>query len=182
MALKESILNLNTALRTTLQNVPAVVDTLIRGLDKVADAADEQTNYSTDEHVVGKWIDGSTVYEKTLNCGALPAAGVQNSVEHGITNLGKILSIEGIAISNNWNLQIGSIIPGGDNPTVAVYANSQYVRIVTSVTRAEYTESYVTIRYTKSTENRSPENDTKNVIDEEPVAKTVDEPVEDLKK
>lgn len=49
MALKDNILNLNTALRTTLQNVPAVVDTLIRGLDKVADAAEEQTTYSTDE-------------------------------------------------------------------------------------------------------------------------------------
>lgn len=181
MALKDSFINLNKALRTTLQNVPAVVDTLIRGFDEIGDAADEQTNYSTDEHVVGKWIDGSTVYEKTLSCGALPVAGVQNSVEHGITNLGKILKIEGIAISNNWSLQIGSIIPPGDNPIVAVYANATYVRIVTSVTRAEYTESYVTIRYTKSTANRAPKNDTKNIIDDEPVVKTVEDP-EDFKK
>lgn len=37
MALKESILNLNTALRTTLQNVPAVVDTLVRGFDEIGE-------------------------------------------------------------------------------------------------------------------------------------------------
>ena len=181
MALKDSFTNLNKALRTTLQNVPAVVDTLIRGFDEIGDAVEVQTNYITDEHVVGKWIDGSTVYEKTLSCGALPAAGAQNSVEHGITNLGKILNIEGIAISNNWALQIGSIIPGGDNPIAAVYANATYVRIVTSVTRAEYTESYVTLRYTKSTANRAPENDTKNG-DDEPDVKTVEEPTDELKK
>jgi hypothetical protein len=168
MAIKDSIVNLKKGLRTTLTNVPALIDTLIRGLDGVEEEVQKGEVYSTDEHVVGTWIDGTTIYEKTLSCGALPAVGVQNSVEHGITNLGKILKIDGIAISNNWILQIGSIIPGGDNPIVAVYANATYVRIVTSVTRAEYTESYITIRYTKTSASRSPEeNDTKNSGDEE---------------
>lgn len=72
MAIKDSIVNLKKGLRTTLTNVPALIDTLIRGLDGVEEATENQTTYSTDEREIGTWIDGSTLYERVINVGALP--------------------------------------------------------------------------------------------------------------
>lgn len=80
MAIKDSIVNLKKGLRTTLTNVPALIDTLVRGLEGVAEAAEEEITYSTDERVVGKWIDGSDVYEKVIEFGALPNATDRKSV------------------------------------------------------------------------------------------------------
>lgn len=37
-----------------------------------------EINYSTTEHVIGTWIDGKTLYEKTVDCGALPNNDTKN--------------------------------------------------------------------------------------------------------
>lgn len=181
MALKDNILNLNTALRTTLQNVPAVVDTLIRGLDKVADAAEEQTTYSTDERVVGKWIDGSDLYERVINVGALPNNTLKTiEIPTGL----KIVSLVGTSINptNGVTLTIPYVSLGGSIGSVNVSAGNGVISITTDTNREPFSDTNIIIRYIKTTDNRAPENDTKNVIDDEPVAKTVDEPAEDLKK
>ena len=185
MALKDSFINLNKALRTTLQNVPAVVDTLIRGLNDIADAADELSTYSTDEKVVGKWIDGSVLYESTVEYGALPnATGVSKA--HGIANIDIITSIDAIACrSNGTSLTIPFIQSNGN---ISVYADRTNTYITTDSDRSGY-NGYITLRYTKTTANRAPKDDVKNGGDEldvkpveEPDVKTADEPAEELKK
>ena len=178
MALKDSFISLNKALRTTLQNVPAVVDTLVRGFDEIGDAAEELSTYSTDERVIGKWIDGSVIYAKTIDCGALPANGESTSTNHNISNIGLIVGIEGAGVAEGYTIPLPSPSPY----SVSFRASSTEISIRSGVGGLTGYNGYVTIKYTKSTSNRAPENDTKNVIDEEPVAKTVDEPAEDLKK
>ena len=103
MTIKDSIVNLKKGLRTTLTNVPALIDTLVRGLDGVAEAAEEESTYSTDEHVVGKWIDGSDIYEKTINTGAMPNTTTKD-VAHNITDLGKVIEIKGIMMTSNGTI------------------------------------------------------------------------------
>ena len=177
MALKDSFINLNKALRTTLQNVPAVVDTLIRGFEEIGDAADAQTTYSTDEHVVGKWIDGSNVYEKVIDIGALPNSTTK-TVNHGIENLGRALKIEG----GSYNDTNGETVPLNFGTAVRTYVDTTRVVVITSSDRSDAT-GYVILTYIKSTTNRTPEeNDTKNGGDEEPDVKTIEEPAEELKK
>lgn len=180
MALKDSFINLNKALRTTLQNVPAVVDTLIRGFDEVADVAEAEGTYSTTEKVVGKWIDGSDVYEKVIDVGALPSA-TSKSVPHNIADLDNMISLVGAAKNSSGDI----ITLPYASPSIPVYialTSTNIIILTTSATSANYS-GYVIIRYTKSTSNRAPENDTRNGGDE-PVddVKTVEEPAEELKK
>lgn len=163
MAIKDSIANLRKALRTTQTNAPAVIDTLIRGLDGVAEAAEEENTYSTDERIVGKWIDGSDVYEKVVDLGNLPNA-TSKSVNHGIENLDKVISMVGVAQSGTSSRTLPY-----PSPSSPVYTSvlSTAVSILTVTDVSDY-KGFMIIRYTKSTASRSPEeNDAKNDGDEE---------------
>lgn len=170
MTIKDSIVNLKKGLRTTLTNVPALIDTLIRGLDGVAEAAEEQTTYSTDERVVGTWIDGSDIYEKTINTGAMPNTTTKD-VLHGITNLGKVIEIKGIMMTSDSKIaaSIPAVNPGGDSDLICfVYIDGANIKMKSNSNYSVYSESYVTIKYLKASASRSPEeNDTKNGGDEE---------------
>lgn len=170
MALKDSFINLNKALRTTLQNVPAVVDTLIRGFDEIGDAAEAEVTYSTDERVVGKWIDGSDIYEKTYynaNKWTATANDVTTISDIDISNVSLMLDMkcsDGYAF---W----GYLANGrSDNGKIRI------INIRSSATAIQQ----ITIRYTKVAANRASKNDTKNVIEDEITLDPA--PVEDLKK
>ena len=65
--------------------------------DKVDWSTIEISNYSTSEVATGAtWIDGRTIYKKTINFGSMPNNATK-SVPHGISNLGMMVKIEGIA-------------------------------------------------------------------------------------
>lgn len=50
--------------------------------------------YSTDEQVVGHWIDGSPLYQKTIDLGVLPNNSTKN-IPHGISNIKEVCSLAG---------------------------------------------------------------------------------------
>lgn len=56
-------------------------------------------NYSTEEQVVGKWIDGKPIYRKVVE-GTLPSfvpgsSTAEGSIAHSISNLGTVVGITG---------------------------------------------------------------------------------------
>ena len=157
MAIKDSIVNLKKGLRTTLTNVPALIDTLIRGLDGVAEAAEEESTYSTDERIVGKWIDGSDVYEKVINFGKLPNATTK-SVTHGITYK-EVVFFSGVATSASDVRAMPSV--STSTYFITITMNTTNINILVAEDFSTY-DGYITIRYTKPNTSRSPENDTKN--------------------
>ena len=55
------------------------------------------TDYSTSEKMIGTWVDGSPLYQKTIEFGALPNAA-EKSVAHGISNISQIKVLNEIAI------------------------------------------------------------------------------------
>ena len=59
--------------------------------------------YSTNETVIGKWIDGKTIYRKVIDLGVLPNEGTFR-IPHNIDNLDRIISMRGMAKSPNQNL------------------------------------------------------------------------------
>lgn len=158
MAIKDSITNLKKGLRTTLTNVPALIDTLVRGLDGVAEAAEEESTYSTDERVVGKWIDGSDVYEKIINFGKLPNATTK-SVAHGITYK-EVVFFSGVATSASDVRAMPSVSTSTYFITITMSAT--HINILVAEDFSKY-DGYITIRYTKPSTSRSPEEiDIKN--------------------
>lgn len=108
------------------------------------------TTYSTTEKAVGEWIDGKTIYRKTISVGALPNNASKNTA-HGISNLDTVIDCRGFAKAT-WGTQypIPTVYASGDagyNTQVSVDATN----ITLSCTGNNSGKSgYVTIWYTKS--------------------------------
>lgn len=104
--------------------------------------------YSTSEQVIGKWVDGSYLYQKTINFGSLPNNTIK-SVAHGISNMKNVAYLT-------------SIIKNTSNPSFCclfdMTSNGQSRRLVVDATNVNITTqkddttfiAYVTIQYTKS--------------------------------
>ena len=56
--------------------------------------------FSTDEQIIGTWIDGRPVYEKTFNVGTLSSNNT--NVNHNITDFERILSVTGSGCMYNF--------------------------------------------------------------------------------
>lgn len=110
----------------------------------------EKFNYSTTEHVVGKWVDGKTLYEKTVDCGTLPNT-TSKSVAHNISNIDKIVYLGGIAYAGTNSYPLPFVqVSAGNVQGIRINASSTNVVIVSSYDVSSLTNSYVTLRYTKS--------------------------------
>ena len=106
-------------------------------------------NYSTTEQVVGTWVDGKTLYEKTI-LGTTEQSVPETQVNHGINNLDTVVSIE------------GSIRCGTQYQTLFEHSrpsNEEFTRISDTVISIVSTDSdwrgkpfHITLRYTKTTD------------------------------
>ena len=106
-------------------------------------------HYSTEEHIIGTWIDGSIIFEKTMN----PTCSVgDNTLNHNISNFGRLVSIEGVCKYNNGSEYL--YLP-------YTSTSSSYAIYISNVTSTTYKvgvgsgfssiqDCYVTIRYTKT--------------------------------
>lgn len=109
-------------------------------------------SYSTDEQLTGgTWIDDKPIYKKTVSCGQLPNNDGKDT-PHGIANIDKVIDTYGIAIDGN---DISVSLPFADavsDGCISAYRNGAIIRITTGKDRSSFTESYVTIEYTKTTD------------------------------
>jgi hypothetical protein len=106
-------------------------------------------DYSTTEKVVGTWIDGKPIYQKTIDVGALPNATSKN-VAHNISNLDKVINIIAIAYGSGQHLPIN--FPAVDNVANAcnVRVMGTNININSGINRSGLS-GYVTLQYTKTT-------------------------------
>lgn len=110
-----------------------------------------QKNYSFDGHVVGTWVDGKPLYEKTVDFGNLPNADTK-SVQHGIDNADYVWIYDGFVDQKNGSF--ASI--AGTNPTLlssgwTFWCDRNNVNCLTGLNRETYT-AIVTLHYTKTTD------------------------------
>lgn len=124
--------------------------------------------YSTEEQIVGCWIDGRPIYQKTIDCGALPNKTTK-TIAHNISNIAKIIKIEGFGYNPSAASEFYSLpwVQGGTNATkaqdVSIWASNANITINAG---SDYTteSAYVTLQYTKTTDaansfNIAKEND-----------------------
>lgn len=104
-------------------------------------------DYSTTEREIGKWIDGSTVYQKTINFGSIPSSTTKE-VAHNISNLGAVIEIEGVM--NNLDGVTFETLPAVDSSNFRVQVNATNIKIITSTSWTSWTNSYITLKYTKA--------------------------------
>ncbi len=113
-------------------------------------------HYSTEEKVVGTWIDGKPIYQKTIDCGALP-----NNTEKTINNVVpneilQIIDIRGFIYHYNGTDYFRSTLPTVNwytsaNADVGIYVKNRDLIIRTFTNLSVYT-GYATLQYTKTTD------------------------------
>ena len=110
--------------------------------------------YSTEEQVVGEWIDGKPVYQKTFRIGALTNSSTwaEKMVNVG-ADIESIVKIESLLYRNTW---IG-VAPysAGDTvcmPQVTMLSTPIQVGFVYIKDFSNIIDSYITLRYTKTTD------------------------------
>lgn len=107
--------------------------------------------YSTDEQIIGQWIDGSPVYRKVVDCGTVDAGQIKN-VNHNISNLSRPIFIECMGYNteeSRWN-----IIPRVDNAINyqrGLGISSTQIVIGNSTNAQQLTDVIAVLTYTKAT-------------------------------
>lgn len=108
-------------------------------------------NYSTTEHVVGTWIDGKPIYEKTISLGSMPnTATVSKSISS--TNINIIKSFLYTYRSSDGTFIIWP--DTSDNNFFARYVITDYgknIKLTSNADRSAF-NGYLTIQYTKTTD------------------------------
>ena len=149
---------------TSLQNDVSDINTDITGLDTRLTAAEAaiaaistDVVYSTTERKIGKWIDDSDLYEKTIVISALSDGATRSvQVAHGIANLGEVVESRGQVITPNsiyFPLQQMPISSDGTSAlatdATAYTIDRTNITITNGTTDRSGCKAYVTLRYTK---------------------------------
>lgn len=110
-------------------------------------------DYSTDEKVVGTWVDGKPLYQKTISCGALPN-NTTKEVSTGITNIDTVVSLNGITSSTSRAIPLQA--PNTTSNASSIQMNydlsKNCIYFRTGSDQSIYTNTVVTIQYTKTTD------------------------------
>lgn len=99
MSFKDSILKLKNSMNHCRRDPASICDTLAKGFaDLYANAeggGSASQDYSTTEHVIGKWVDGTTdVYERTFIINSTINSG-WNDITTDLTNATQIIDFRG---------------------------------------------------------------------------------------
>lgn len=113
--------------------------------------------YSLDEKIVGKWLDGKDLYQKSYYIDDLTRASI--TVESDASAIDKLIYAEGILLADDF--QVPFTTDGGHNYTSYIIightidseseTDSLNISAGTSALN-DFTEAYVTCRYTKKSE------------------------------
>ena len=112
-------------------------------------------NYSLTEAKTGAtWIDGSPIYKKTINFGALPNA-TDKTIAHNISNLSLVIKAEGFFYNPNGN--VFSPFPQNFSGNSNMYSGCASTMVITATdvrigctTNMSTNTAYITLYYTKS--------------------------------
>ena len=110
-------------------------------------------NYSTSEEATdATWIDGKTIYKKTISLGSLPNSGGKD-VAHGISNLDTVVDFSGTGLRSTDNarfhLPSAPVANAGVSSSISVTVQPSIVQIYCGTDRSNIT-GYLTIWYTKT--------------------------------
>lgn len=111
-------------------------------------------NYSTDEHVVGTWIDGKPIYEKTLILNNQYLSSGFTDILHGIDNIDMYVDLKGNYknLSNSNSLLLSHMNTNGLHLSIGAWCeNKTTIRISAGSSMSGNYNIYLTIQYTKTT-------------------------------
>lgn len=125
---------------------------MMNGIEYLGGGSGELAHhYSTTEQVIGTWIDGKPLYEKTVDFGALPNTTTKQ-VNHNISNIDYIVDYKAVC-RNSAKTSFVPIPRVNANSSLIfdiVFTNT-YIEVQVGTDRTGYS-MYVTLQYTKTTD------------------------------
>lgn len=117
-------------------------------------ARNNYQKYSTQEQIIGEWINGKPLYQKTIEFGTLPN-NTEKQVSAGVADLDMIYNGYGIYTNGTDTVNLLSH-PWPTEASIDVLAfkkvsNDWNISITTKSNRTGYT-GYITLQYTKTTD------------------------------
>ena len=111
---------------------------------------DDLHEYSTEEKIVGKWIDGKSIYEKVINSGYLPNAS-SISINASALNIDSIIQLKGMTFTADKLNQRPITLGTSDSNAIRIDFTNNNIRIFTWSNWSAY-DSFIIIQYTKTTD------------------------------
>lgn len=111
---------------------------------------DNLHEYSTEEKVVGKWIDGKPIYEKVINSGYLLNSGTI-SINVSSLNIDSFIQLRGITFTDDKTQFRPITLGASDNNAIRIDFTNNNIRIITWSNWSSY-NSFIVIQYTKTTD------------------------------
>ncbi len=150
---------------SSVSNVSTCLTSVILRYTKQADPPGSGTwtpqgipaiHYSTDEKVIGTWLDGSTLYEKTIYYAGGSYGTI--TIPHEISNLGKCVDAFGTCHDIGYGSQhegegdmpLPRIATDGYNVGIAGVNATNIIIAIASIWGNRIQDYYLTLRYTKS--------------------------------
>jgi microcystin-dependent protein len=129
-------------------------------------AKSQGNGYSLDEQIVGTWIDGKPIYQKTIQHTFTNNTSTQNiTILHNISNLDKVVNISGIYFNskNSYSYPISQLASGGVPPSMEnaydwaiMFSSINSDNILLTIGKERKSgEVLLTIQYTKTTDTAS---------------------------
>lgn len=122
----------------------------LNAMDNQIDVLTQNTDYSTDEKNIGTWIDGKTLYRKTITKTVTINSTSQLEVIENVSGI-KIFNVRGIAINENglYMPLLYAFGSGSGVQTFSLYVYNNELRYdARKIDNATY-NLYITIEYTK---------------------------------
>lgn len=111
--------------------------------------------YSRDEQVIGKWIDGRNLYRKVIMVGNIKPNATETTMPHGVENIDRVIHLYGSARNTNLDSRftIGLPYPSvkSGNVAMSLQANDEKIMIYTSQTSTPYS-AIVVMEYIKKSD------------------------------
>ena len=130
--------------QTLTNKTIAYADNTLTGVQPIVD-------YSTSEvDTRQKWIDGKSIYKKTVPCSYSTTSGATKNNPHGISNMATCVKVEGMALQAGTYWQ--PIVAAFSSAYNQVTVTASDVIVSTTITQLLGADVNVTLYYTKTTD------------------------------
>lgn len=115
----------------------------------ITQAISESNTYSTDEIVVGRWIDGKPIYRKVIVATTVSGA---NTINTGISNIDRMIKWEGSTKQANTNVGGLSYYISTTDQSICYYAGGSNQFIIRTGSSYGFGQTVIICEYTKTTD------------------------------
>ena len=139
-------------------NIPLATEDMIDNIPINGNCINTPMIYSTDEKKVGVWIDGKSIYQKTIHISSFPSGAGLMTIDPQVNNLYEIIDFNGycapkdkVTFNTSYTRSLPFVSSPSDGNSIRIDSTYGLIRLFTYSNWSNY-EGWLTIRYTKTTD------------------------------